>query len=128
MKIYSPILLSLEELPIKKEHPLHSSTVYFSQWFPDLSGVPLSVSHYTTSIPLGWSLKPRWRVESLTLPRRKSLSHRNQSTDLLWKLMDWFLYNSDLRHERVKPAWVKITMTFFGRNSLTICHQSGLPN
>ena len=31
-----------------------------------------------------------------------SLSYRNQSIDLLYKLMDWFLYGRDLRHKRVK--------------------------
>ena len=31
----------------------------------------------------------------------ESLSYRNQSIDLLCKSMDWFLYESDLRHERV---------------------------
>ena len=30
------------------------------------------------------------------------LSYRNQSTDLLSKSMDWFLYDNGLRHERVK--------------------------
>ena len=29
------------------------------------------------------------------------LAYRNQSTDLLFKSMDWFLYDNDLRHERV---------------------------
>ena len=27
---------------------------------------------------------------------------RNQSIDMLRKLMDWFLYDNGLRHERVK--------------------------
>ena len=39
----------------------------------------------------------------------KSLSCRNQSFDLLYKSMDWFLYNRDLRHERIKGTeitWV----------------------
>ena len=31
-----------------------------------------------------------------------SLSYRNQSTDLLFKSVDWFLYDRDLRHERVE--------------------------
>ena len=35
---------------------------------------------------------------------KKSLSYRNQSTDLQNKSMDWFLYDKDLRHERVKNA------------------------
>ena len=38
----------------------------------------------------------------LTLSWRSSPYYRNQSTDLLCKPMDWFLYDRDLRHERVK--------------------------
>ena len=37
----------------------------------------------------------------LTLSRRRPLSYRNQSIDLLCKSMDWFLYDNGLRHERV---------------------------
>ena len=39
---------------------------------------------------------------SLTLLWRRPLSYKNQSTDLLRKSMDWFLYDNGLRHERVK--------------------------
>ena len=39
---------------------------------------------------------------SLILSWRRSLSYRNQSIDLLYKSMHWFLYDRDLRHERVK--------------------------
>ena len=38
----------------------------------------------------------------LTLPWRRYLSYRNQSIDLLYKSINWFLYDRDLRHERVK--------------------------
>ena len=38
----------------------------------------------------------------LTLSWRRPLSYRNQSIDLQSKSMDWFLYDNDLRHERVK--------------------------
>ena len=31
----------------------------------------------------------------------ESVSYKNQSIDLLCKSMDWFLYDRDLRHERV---------------------------
>ena len=31
-----------------------------------------------------------------------AVSYRNQSTDLLCKSMDWFLYDNGPRHERVK--------------------------
>ena len=40
----------------------------------------------------------------LTLSRRRPLSYRNQSIDLLRKSMDWFLYDNGLRLERVKVA------------------------
>ena len=39
--------------------------------------------------------------ELLTLSGLRRLSYRNQSIDLLCKSMDWFLYDNDLRHERV---------------------------
>ena len=35
-----------------------------------------------------------------------SLSYRNQSIDLLRKSMDWFIYDSDLRHEKVNKSKV----------------------
>ena len=38
----------------------------------------------------------------LTLSRRSPLSYRSQSIDLGSKSMDWFLYDYDLRLERVK--------------------------
>ena len=37
----------------------------------------------------------------LTLSWRRALSYRNQSIDLQSKLIDWFLYNNGLCHERV---------------------------
>ena len=40
----------------------------------------------------------------LTLSRRRLLSYRNQSIDLLRKLMDWFLYDNGLRLERLKTT------------------------
>ena len=33
---------------------------------------------------------------------QKSLSYKNQSIDLHYKLMDWFLYDKDICHERVR--------------------------
>ena len=41
---------------------------------------------------------------SLTLSWRRQLSYRNQSIDLLGKSMDWSLYDTGLRHERVKSV------------------------
>ena len=40
----------------------------------------------------------------------KSLSYRNQSTDLQSKSVDWFLYDKDFRHERVKGCNFDIMM------------------
>ena len=42
-----------------------------------------------------------WNNIILTLSRRRSLSYRNQSIDLLRKSMDWFLYGNGHHHERV---------------------------
>ena len=39
--------------------------------------------------------------QTLTLSWWRCLSYRNQSIYLLWKSIDWFLYDRDLRHERV---------------------------
>ena len=45
--------------------------------------------------------KSRW-CKLLTVSRRRPLSYRNQSIDLLCKSMYWFLYDNVLRLERVK--------------------------
>ena len=37
----------------------------------------------------------------LILSWRRSLSYRNQFIDMLSKSMEWFLYDRDLRHEKV---------------------------
>ena len=39
---------------------------------------------------------------NLTLSRRRWLSYRNQSVDLQYKSMDWFLYDYGLCHECVE--------------------------
>ena len=53
-------------------------------------------------------------VWHLTLSWRRPISYRNQSIDLLYKSMDWFLYDIDLRHERVEEQfWGNL---FFGLN------------
>ena len=49
----------------------------------------------------------------LTLSWQRSLSYRNQSIDLLSQSMDWFVYDGDFRHERVKVARVvKLKLAF----------------
>ena len=42
---------------------------------------------------------------TLTLSRRRPLSYRNHSIDLLPKSMDWFLYDNRLRLERVNEIY-----------------------
>ena len=39
---------------------------------------------------------------TLTLSCRRPLLYRNQFIYLPWKSLDWFLYDEDLRHERVR--------------------------
>ena len=43
-----------------------------------------------------------WMKSVLNLSWRRSLLYRSQSIDLQNKSMDWFLYDKNLRHERVK--------------------------
>ena len=50
-------------------------------------------------------------VNLLTLSRRRPLSCRNQSIDLLGKSMDWFLYDNSLRLEWVKEITGKFIET-----------------
>ena len=57
----------------------------------------------------------------LTLSWRRSLSHRNQSIRLKCKLMDWFLYNWGLRHERVN-------LRNFMKDALTYIKQVNKPS
>ena len=64
--------------------------------------IPLSFSSNT--VKSYYEQKPL-RFCRLTLSWRRSLSYRNQCTDLLCKSMDWFLFDRDLRHERVN-SWV----------------------
>ena len=51
--------------------------------------------------------KTNQAISNLTLSRRRPLLHRNQSIDLLWKSIDWFLYDNGLRHEIVKSKILK---------------------
>ena len=41
-------------------------------------------------------------IKTSTLSWRRSLSYRNQFIELQSKSMDWFLYDSNLRHEKVR--------------------------
>ena len=52
---------------------------------------------------------------TLTLSWRRSLSYRNTSIDLPFRLVDWFLYDRDFRHGRVKfgSFWIYLKSVFF---------------
>ena len=52
----------------------------------------------------------------LTLSWRRSLSYRSQPNDLLYKPVDWFLYDRDLRHQRITGKMA--LRTSFPRNAL----------
>ena len=47
-----------------------------------------------------------------------SLSYKNQSIDLQSKSMGWFLYDRDLRHERVKYHKLQKRDNSFGTDEL----------
>ena len=53
---------------------------------------------YSSCLSSSFISKCHW----LTLSWRRSLSYRNQSIDIQSTPIDWFLYDRDLRHERVK--------------------------
>ena len=59
------------------------------------------ISSFAKAFNTWWTLKGH---RYLTLSWRRPLSYRNQSIDLQSKSMDWFLYDKDLRHERVKKS------------------------
>ena len=69
----------------------------------------------------GYCNLERWQLShccALTLSWRKSLSYRNQSIDLQTKSMDWFLYNRNLRHERVNPFYATLVSFYTSRNNV----------
>ena len=68
--------------------------------FPEINGVTQTVK-YMTKFHV-WENYAPWKCPILTLSWRGPLLYRNQSIDLQSKSMDWFLYDNDLRHERVK--------------------------
>ena len=68
--------------------------------FPEINGVTQTVK-YMTKFHV-WENYAPWKCPILTLSWRGPLLYRNQSIDLQSKSMDGFLYDNDLRHERVK--------------------------
>ena len=52
-----------------------------------------------------FSTKNTFSTITLTLSRRIFLSYKNQSIDLQFKTLAYFLYDRDLRHERVEGPY-----------------------
>ena len=83
---FKPFVLSLEK-------HFFSVSVYEKQLFPTILTHFMPLVYVYTFLYL-----------CLTLSWRRPLSYRNQSIDLRYKSMDWFLYDNGFRHERVKKA------------------------
>ena len=66
--------------------------------------------------PVNWFAL--WLKTGLTLSWRRPLSYRNQSLDLLCKLMDWFLYDIGLCHERVNLTFQAMRRSIMVRCSV----------
>ena len=82
---------------------------HFSQWtcyclkpWMDWFDFRISEKNIFKSVIQYHTTRTRDLLNNLTLSRRRPLSYRNQSIDLLRKSMDWFLYDNGLRLERVK--------------------------
>ena len=78
---------------------------------------PMFPFHTPWSYPKTRDIFREYRKVTLTqsglnLSWRRSLSYKNQSIDLLYKSMDWFLYDRDLCHERVNIAIVALNTCF----------------
>ena len=74
------------------------------------SDFPWQFHRFSSSVPIIYPMKkPKWCFlvfsGGLTLSWRRSLPYRNQLIYLQNKSMDWFLYDRDLRHERVKSNY-----------------------
>ena len=78
------LLIALRLQSLESNFCLTRSNEYFFIW--SNNNVPLTWYLYSLILIYLWG---------------KSLSYRNQSSELLWKSMDWFLYHGDLRHEVV---------------------------
>ena len=74
-------------------------------------------------------LLPKKYTPCLTLSWRRPPPYRNQSIDLLYKLMDWFLYERNPSHESAKRILSKVfvillTFHLFNPNSSSCMKQS----
>ena len=108
-------ILAISIYPLKKEGMTLSTLMLIKRShkkIPFIMKSQLCVwSMYT------WSILEQQDISLMdgsTLSWRRSLSYRTQSTDLQNKSMDWFLYDRDLRHEKIKrQLWnYKLNQTF----------------
>ena len=108
-------ILAISIYPLKKEGMTLSTLVLIKRShkkIPFIMKSQLCVwSMYT------WSILEQQDISLMdgsTLSWRRSLSYRTQSIDLQNKSMDWFLYDRDLRHEKIKrQLWnYKLNQTF----------------
>ena len=73
--------------------------------FPVSFKKPLTAPFYRTHLVAAFTVFGQIFISkhpSSTFSLRKTLSYRNQSIDLKCKSIDWFLYDRNLRHKRVK--------------------------
>ena len=108
-------ILAISIYPLKKEGMTLSTLVLIKRShkkIPFIMKSQLCVwSMYT------WSILEQQDISLMdgsTLSWRRSLSYRTQSIDLQNKSMDWFLYDRDLRHEKIKRqlSKYKLNQTF----------------
>ena len=97
-------LVTLTEKILHEKHYLCSVNITNFKWFHrkilKQAYAETGTVQITEAVVRGCSSK--WVF--LTLSWWRPLLYRNQSIDLLYKSMDWFLYNNGLRHERVKSC------------------------
>ena len=84
------------------ERPQWNRSGVFIVNFEDISHLSLKFLLWTLCSQIFAGLV--WNELTLILSCHRSLSCKNQSIDSLLKSMDWFLYDRDLRHERVNVS------------------------
>ena len=69
-----------------------------------------------------WIISKKWKTQRehrhLILSWRRPISYKNQSTDLLCKSMDWFLYDIGFRHKKVN-WYPRVKHQVVKRNQIT---------
>ena len=93
---------------VLNQHKSQFPTLDFNEPSPDFSFNNTLIENVIEKCILALVIDNKLNFKSqLTLFWRRSLSYRNQSTDLLCKSMDWFLCYRGLRHERVEKYLIQ---------------------